>query len=222
MKLNRYWLVFLSLYATNCHSSIHLLKTAVRLAGQQHTYAVLGRLVHTNTQTGSSEKVKRERLPHSMKKAIAAHPTIAPHSTILLRSYELFKHTPGYHDTVQRILADAHCPSGVKGRTYELATAILLQQKGELVKALNKKVSCGNDTKEFDIVTDNLLVECKDIGWESNKSKLRRQMKAQAAVAQQRKKMNQEPYRYVVHSRQPIPPGWKKWLKRKNIHYHEE
>lgn len=96
-----------------------------------------------------------------------------------------------------------------RGAMYELERAVELSKQGEIVTKLGEKITVGSMSREFDIVTNNKLIECKNIDWTRKVGNDANKMKGifgeQKKIAQQIGKV------FEVHSRN-IPNEWKSWF----------
>ncbi len=146
----------------------------------------------------------------------------------LEKAIELFEHTPGAL-TKDGPLAKA-VEFGRKGQIqgnldtargamYELEKAVKLVEKGEVVTSLGQKLIFETSVREFDIITQFKLIECKNIDWskivmaEIDKMKMR--FGQQAKIAKGLGKV------FEVHSNKPIPLDWKSWFIEKGIAFFE-
>jgi hypothetical protein len=74
-------------------------------------------------------------------------------------------------------------------------------------------------TREFDIVTKNKLIECKNINW--SKITLKDIDRARRKFANQEKIATSQGKIFEVHSKQLIPQDWKEWFVKKGITFFE-
>jgi hypothetical protein len=106
-----------------------------------------------------------------------------------------------------------------RGAAYEVEAAYNLIQKGEEVIGLGEHIQYGSTSREFDIITKNKLIECKNINWAKNVRDPNNSMPirfgAQAKIAKGHGKI------FEIHSKQAIPDEWKHWFREKNITFIE-
>lgn len=175
------------------------------------------------------KSIRPEEVPDTiftdiMHGVIRTNSNMAKHSGVLLHSFKKFKDVPGYRSTIWQVLAH-HADRGfVKGHMFEIEQALLLSNSGHTIKAFNQMISCGEFTREFDIITDTHLIECKNIKWHNKKDTLKKQLFHQAKLAELIKtseQCTQYPSSFFVASRSSIPPRWKTWLNSENISFQD-
>jgi hypothetical protein len=109
--------------------------------------------------------------------------------------------------------------STARGALYELERAIELEKQGERVLEFGKKLGRPQgQTREFDIITTDKLIECKCISWDKYTGDRVGKMKSifgeQQLVAEYHGK------KFEIHS-PLIPEDWKNWLNEKKIRFIE-
>lgn len=153
--------------------------------------------------------------------------------TKLQKSEELLKNIPT-PDKLQHPLVTlvengkSNATSGnlgtARGALYELEVAVELEAKGEKVLKFGERIGKKNHLnqeifKEFDIIAENKLIECKNLNWETIPSKkmndLQGLFQEQNLIAKHHNKT------FEVYSKQPIPTNLKEWFNKKNIIFHE-
>jgi len=100
-----------------------------------------------------------------------------------------------------------------RGALYELEAAAALERMGETITQFGKKVS----GREFDILTDRRLVECKNIDWSKLSHKaiddLRSSLCMKKGIAES------GGVEFAFYSKNTIPDEWRIWLSKKSINY---
>ena len=179
-------------------------------------------IIPTILKAVNLEEVNNSLLHDVMEAVVKTNSEVTKHSDTLFTSYQLFQDTPGYRETTWRILTNPDNTGIVKGHMYELETALLLMRLGKQVRAFNQIITCEPYKCEFDLITDDELIECKSIYWPSyTKNRLGNQFIQQAALADLRKETNEMPHNYLVASRQTITPSWKNWFNNQKIQFQE-
>lgn len=107
----------------------------------------------------------------------------------------------------------------IKGFVFELQRAYELVQQGIKVIGIGIKVKGEKIIREFDIITQNKLIECKNINWEKLTEDRIRDLKEQ--FAEQLKIAKDIGKEFEVHSKNLIPKMWKKWFEKKGIKFLE-
>ncbi len=103
----------------------------------------------------------------------------------------------------------------VRGGFYELEVAQKLKSMGEKVVQFNEKHRIPAMKREFDVITQNKLIECKDINWKIRTGKAMVKLKEQ--LAEQAKIANELNKEFVVYSKQAISSDWQAWFAEKGI-----
>jgi len=160
----------------------------------------------------------------------------------LIRSIKLHKHIPGAMGTngpIRRLVTYVKQQSAnklvikgptainnvidIKGPIWELEKALQLTELEETIIAFDKEYAAeilGKIvTREFDIITEKALIECKNINWAtrigSSAEKLQNQFLEQQQVAQAHGKI------FEIHSKGPIPLAWQQWFTEHTMKYFE-
>jgi len=187
-----------------------------------------------NAASSSATRTVSSKL-QTMHEPIAWHeldPTLGD-LTKLQKSEELLKLIPT-PDKLQHPLVTliengkSNATSGnlgtARGALYELQVAVELEAKGEKVLEFSRRVeridnNLNKVVKEFDIITQTKLIECKDWNWEMIRdikiTKHKSTFQEQNLIA---KHHNQT---FELYSKQPIPDNWKAWFSKNNIIFHE-
>ena len=136
----------------------------------------------------------------------------------LTKAVELFKDIPGAmgaNGTLKQILGNAKIGLNVnlslKGMAYELEKALQLEAKGEKVFEFGKKIKA----REFDIITTNKLIECKNIDW--NNLDIFKIQRTIGTFCEQKAIAKQVGLAFEVHSKNLIPEYVKNLLNKKEI-----
>lgn len=167
----------------------------------------------------------------------ATYPTVINNQIVLENSVHYFWGTPGYIGTLMAFLRHANEPAS-KGRLYEIQCAVALhqcQKKKDMFKrahchyiqAFNtqrvaQKKSGELLSREFDIITNDCWIECKDrnfeqIVLESTKSTpICTQLLDQKEIVDVHNKTHRTSVTFQLYSKQVLPYTWKEWL---NIHH---
>jgi hypothetical protein len=108
--------------------------------------------------------------------------------------------------------------SNARGALYELEVALKLEEKGEKVLNFGEKIKSAaiSAKKEYDVVTQTKLIECKNWNWEIiEKNEWTSKFGQKHLIAQEHGKI------FEIYSKQPIPDWWKQWFTMRNISFHE-
>lgn len=103
---------------------------------------------------------------------------------------------------------------------YELEKALELMKAGEEILQLGGKIKGVNTLREFDIITKNKLIECKNWDWFSKTEK--DIADALNKLCQQNQLALEKGKIFEMHSRQSIPANIKTWLHKKGIIFVED
>ena len=126
---------------------------------------------------------------------------------------------PKSESLVQRIISAQH-ERNVRGALYEAAVAAELEKAGEVVEMIGLKVKgFGNrGTKDFDVVTTKLAIECKDWDWSiaGRFEQVRTDIGKAKVIAEESLRK-----RYCLYSKNLIPEHIKNWLNNNDIFYVE-
>lgn len=128
---------------------------------------------------------------------------------IVVEAYNKLKHLPDILTTSCPFFKLIRLNGNNKGALYEIKTAFKLVNNGEKVLGLNVMI----DEREFDIMTDTKLIECKNWNW--NLRDYRSDFGKQNAIAKQQGKV------FMVESNTVIPEIDKIWLIAKGILFSE-
>ena len=141
---------------------------------------------------------------------------------------ELFKNTPGAiidDGPLKKVLKFGKAGSVdgklavARGAMYELEAALKLLQEDRRVMAFGIKLRGKNSKSEFDILTNDTLVECKDVAWgnldeETNK-------KRKNTIIQQSIIAKEIGLYFEVYSKKKIPLEQAEWFNEFDIKYSE-
>jgi len=109
--------------------------------------------------------------------------------------------------------------STARGAMYELEKALELIKKEETVLAFGDHLKFETASREFDIITNKRLIECKNINWKTispeELGRRKGQFGSQLKIAKGLGKM------FEVHSKCPIPDELKQWFIKKGIRFIE-
>jgi hypothetical protein len=146
----------------------------------------------------------------------------------LEKAVKLFEKTPGAltkDGPLAKALefGKASCGPGnlntARGAMYELEKAVELVEKGETISSLGQKLIFEDKFREFDIITETKLIECKNIDWlkviGDDIGDMKGKFGQQSAIAKGLNKL------FEIHSKQPIPQDWKSWFIKKGITFFE-
>jgi hypothetical protein len=109
---------------------------------------------------------------------------------------------------------------GERGALYEAEAAVILREKGKNVLEFGRTAQAGKiSAREFDIITQDSWIECKDWTWE-------RLIDADINTAKgtfQQQKLIAEAHNvsFEIYSKKPIPDFWKQLFTEMNIIFHE-
>lgn len=148
------------------------------------------------------------------------------HAIKLLHAIDLFHAVPGFFCTMKKVINQARQDSLAHGYLYEIEAALLQEEQGEKVCYFGRNHHAQRPfhNHEIDIETRHYHIECKDIFWEkhhlcSNPEKLKRQLSEQRALIEEENRWAHKPKKFLLCSKQPIPPEWQQWLQQQKIEY---
>jgi|GEM_PF-4215522 len=163
-------------------------------------------------------------LHHARTPKIALAPSLHKDTlTILCHATEEFRKIPGYgilYNNIYKAAHEGYTPT-TKGYIYELLVAWHLQHHGHIINSFNYTYEGLGYTRQFDIVTDQWAVECKNIEWPYvvRSDKIAQQLERQ--FCEQRDLVDANLVDglqwYVMYSYNPIPPAWKEKLRQQRI-----
>lgn len=103
-----------------------------------------------------------------------------------------------------------------RGHAFELEKAYQLAKEGKKIIAFGQKRQAGSVVKEFDIILENTLIECKNINWlNEDFTRLTSLTGSRIKIA---KELNKN---FEFHSKNPIPDSFKTWLSKNNVPFFE-
>jgi hypothetical protein len=139
------------------------------------------------------------------------------------RAIQALKDIPGAHgkdSPIVKVLefgGNQKTLSTARGAFYEVEKAYDLLLKGEKIKAFGAKPTFpGTATREFDIATENALIECKNLTWSKTDIEA-----FQGKIIPQKQMADKLNKKFELYSKNPIPDILKQWLKAKNITFFE-
>ena len=138
----------------------------------------------------------------------------------LLRSFSLFQHTPGYLETLHRILCHADQRNMVIGHGYECERAIALQMAptSEQITSFNQQLDNGTITRRIDLITSERLIECKNCCFAPRYiPTLKRQFSQQAELIQEVYGTSLYPIPFEIHSKRRMPSDLATWCTQRGI-----
>ncbi len=146
------------------------------------------------------------------------------HSHTLYGAIERFSKTPGFSHKIYELISNADNESFIQGHMYELEKAIELDQHGETITHFGYEFSSkrGRTTRSIDLATESQFIECKNINWALYKEEDAIKIAIQLKKYQKFSQRSGHGKSFVLHSKQPITPCWKKWLNENKIQYIEE
>jgi hypothetical protein len=217
MKCSLLFIVFLTTQAAECN-----LPRSLRVAHTILKQSIPRKCTKTSLQPSSSSKNTSDKALTKTLLSLKKLPVyLHSYQSILMLSATLFLHTPGYIETL-RLVTDTHNEIMIKGHMFEIERAISLHAEGEKILHFNTILTDGTISREIDIQTDEHMVECKNITWRQNSSKLKKQFIEQKALVEHFNQTHDCNCIYQVSSKQIIPHKWKIWLIQQNIEIHEE
>lgn len=151
----------------------------------------------------------------------------------LIKALEKFKNTigaMGENGPLRQILINgklnSDCKSSLKGAAYELEKALELEKQGKKIIEFGKKI----EGREFDIVTEHELIECKNIDWDrfvktgdevKDKKIDDLTHKTRSIFVHQKQLSETRNLNFEIHSKNKIPTNWKQWFTEKKITFFE-
>jgi len=139
----------------------------------------------------------------------------------LLTSFAIFKDTPGYLETLHRILSHADQREMVIGHGFEIAHALKLHMDPctpERIVSFNIHLSDGQLTRRLDLETTDRFIECKNCRFAQRyRSLIKQQLSDQAALIKKWNALSQEDRPLELHSKQPVPQSIQTWCHQHNI-----
>lgn len=135
---------------------------------------------------------------------------------------KILKDKPGFctgkENVIERI-SKAGGEAGVRGPLYEAESAVVLEKEGTPVKSLGTKVKSAYDSRDIDIMTDKLAIECKDYDW-SNENRFK-QFRDDIGRGKKVVESALPDKQYCIYSNNPLPAEVKKWLTTQGVLYRE-
>ncbi len=106
-----------------------------------------------------------------------------------------------------------------RGAMYELEKALELIERNELPLEFGKHLKFETTSREFDIITNKKLIECKNRNWlqitGDELADMKDKFGDQIKIAKGLDKI------FEVHSKRPIPDVLKQWFNKKGIRFIE-
>ncbi len=140
----------------------------------------------------------------------------------LKMAFEQFKDVKGFltkDGPLQKFVNNFQRTDGglktAQGAAFELKTALQLEAQNIKILEFGRKVN----SREIDIITKKLWIECKDWGWNyADNAKLEKFFSTSGQI---KKYANNEGVEYALASHGSIPKSIKDWLVSKNIKFFE-
>lgn len=212
--------------------SIKIATLAQRVQKQQNALAAqqlnIVRTWRQNPPTHLTSK-QIDTLAHALSKHHGIK-DLQRHESLLAMGIVNFALTPGFNILLSKLFEQANkkCPHHFKGTLYELTKALEIQRSGtgEHVEAFNqiieeKTPQQGSLRREFDIVTNKRLIECKTVNWNTiaHTYAVRQQLLDQKQIALALQSRNKKDRMFQLCSRELIPWCWRNWLDTNGINY---
>ncbi len=149
------------------------------------------------------------------------HQHLAAYERDLVTSFGIFKDTPGYLETLHRILSHADQREMVVGHGFEIAHALKLHTDPttpERICAFNIQLADGQLTRRLDLVTNTRFIECKNCCFALHyRHLIKQQLADQAALIKKWNELSQEDRLLELHSAQPVPTCIRTWCDQHHI-----
>ncbi|MDR3646219.1 MAG: hypothetical protein P4L22_01620 [Candidatus Babeliales bacterium] len=142
----------------------------------------------------------------------------------IAKAIELFKDKPGAENLIKKIIlqGSTNTPGNLRvaiGAAYELLMGLQLTEEGQTVIGFgsvytSKKI---NRKFEYDIETNETLIECKHWNWSDNQN--RKIAEIQRDFEERKNLANEQQKEFILISKEDIPERLKLWLVNKKISY---
>ncbi len=162
------------------------------------------------------------------------YPIVANNQKTLERSVYQFKNVPGFQETLLTFLRHLNLPETAKGYLYEVQRAVALHDAYGLcdpIKAFNAHLSVTqngvNCSRQFDLITQNFRIECKDRDFDQlpvasrSSRQIRKQLLAQRDIVETYNEECGTNIAFQLSSKQPLPIAWQEWLCENSIDFFE-
>ncbi|HLE76606.1 MAG TPA: hypothetical protein VI521_02405 [Candidatus Babeliales bacterium] len=145
----------------------------------------------------------------------------------LEQACELFEKTPGFLKVLRQLSLCRNYPNA-KGYWYEIEKAVALHRmhydscQQEVIQSFETVIQSpeGNKAREFDIIAQidgkTIYYECKNMHWTHKRPRLVAQFLDQQQIVTDVMN-NRRSLAYIVASKQPIPPRWKRFFAKQSI-----
>lgn len=148
------------------------------------------------------------------------------HAQTLHEAVNFFSKRPGFSKKISELLSHANDESFIKGHMYELETALKLEKRGEKITHFGYSFYCpiAKQERTIDLATQSRLIECKSIYWTAYNDKYPQStLKIQEQLMSYKfLSLGNDALPFVLQSKKPINPDWKKWLDDNEIKYEED
>ncbi len=192
-----------------------------------------GRLASPLLSNSVCTRYALARLPEElMVQLLSVINLSTPCLTLINRAVQQFKaHPTLYHDfllILQKYVTttcakNRKVKARAKGFLWEIAVSLFMLEHPEYTKlAINKDITYADGSRphfarEFDILTEQFFVECKNRLWQSMEAKdlgeVKKQLVDQKALAESHEKP------FIIISKAEIGTAFKKWLEEQGILY---
>lgn len=206
----------------------------LRTIGSQETLSLVKQcLSRRNSRTLQAQQKlisllkSKEQLPTSaydpIVTALEQHnsfPQLEEFASSITFGLKHLQETPGFIATLRTALSNLDNPDTAKGHLHEIDSAVKIAQDtgDEELLGLNVVKKTGTQKgKQFDIITSERWIECKDLNWAilrgAKQHRIKRQLLHQKKIVDAHNRIENQPVRYELHSKQPMPRTWQQWVQ---------
>lgn len=148
-------------------------------------------------------------------------PALHENADVLVKATQALYKISGFSDTFKKTISSAENEGCFKGNMFELEHALKITESlyPERILGFGVIIKYKKLQREFDIVTDQRCIECKNISWlhKKNDEKLQCQFLEQKKLVKAYNRTTRKAAVYQVVSKQPIPETWQEWFKQQDI-----
>jgi hypothetical protein len=149
------------------------------------------------------------------------HSALNAHYAIIQLALDTLMHIKGFSGLIRLLIRNINNSNCFSGLLYEVEKGLQIYLENEQEELVEFQrivtVSYTNKTREFDIITTQRIIECKNINWA--KKTYRKQFIAQKKAVKKLNKKNGTNLMYEVCSKQSIPQAQQQWFTTNNINF---
>lgn len=214
------WLIYFSSADCSITHAINIAKQIIKSENPQQHQKKLALYLKTTTPN----QLYRQNDLQCIFQALSLLTTpLTPFISALQQSLSRFEETPGYNENLRLIVIKPYDEGLVNGHAYEIERALALADIGEPILGFNVTLRTRHLRREFDVLTQNYAIECKNIRWKNEvNKKLTQQFLAQKKIIDHKNRQSNYNRRFQVSSKQSVPECWHHWFAENDIDVYEE